>query len=319
VEADRWLGLEMRHLAALKAVAEEETFARAAKRLGYTQSAVSQQIAALERIVGKRVLERPPGRRPLGLTAAGKLVLRHGEAMLARAQAAQADLAAADNGTGGTLRIGTYQSIGIHILPLLLPRFRTAWPQVEVTLRESASDFELLDLVERGELDLTFCMLPPSEGPFAAVELLADPYVLVLPSGSPLANKRRLRVRDIAAMPLIGFRSCRNDYRIEAQLRARGFEPTIVFRSDDNPTVQALVAANLGAALMPRLTADAHDRRTVCVDVGDLFPPRLLGIASHRDREHSAAMSAFIELAEMVCKTISHLDRADARDRHVAV
>src|SRR5205085_12004124 len=115
--ADRWLGLELRHLAALKAVAEEGTFARAGARLGYTQSAISQQIAALERIAGARLLERPPGRRPDGLTAAGKVVLRHGAAMLARGHAVEADLAAAADGTTGTLRLGIYQSVGVHVLP----------------------------------------------------------------------------------------------------------------------------------------------------------------------------------------------------------
>jgi DNA-binding transcriptional LysR family regulator len=299
--SDGWTGLQVRHLAALKAVAEEGSFAGAAERLGYTQSALSQQIGALERIVGKTLLDRPPGRRPTGLTASGTVMLRHADAILARLQAVQADLAAVGDGTAGTLRVGTYQSVGIHLLPSLLPRFSAAWPQVEVQLRESASDYELLDLVERGELDLTFCMLPLEEGPFAAVELLADPYVLVLPADSPLAGRRRLTVREVAALPLIGFRSCRNEHRIEAQLRGRGLEPSIVFRSDDNATVQALVAAGMGAALMPRLTVDLDDARTARVDVGELFPPRLLGVVWHSDRERSPAVSAFVEIAQDVC------------------
>src|SRR5204862_4997436 len=143
----------------------------------------------------------------------------------------------------------------------------------------------LLELVERGELDLTFCMLPVEEGPFATAELLADPYVLVVPRDSPLTARGRTTIRDIASLPLIGFRSCRNDHRIEAQLRARGFEPSIVFRSDDSSTVQALVAGGVGAALMPGLTVDLDNRRTAYLDVADLFPPRLLGLVWHSDRE----------------------------------
>ena len=294
------LSLELRHLAALRAIAEEGTFAGAARRLGYTQSAVSQQIAALERITSARLVERPPGRRPLGLTPAGALMLRHGAAILARAQAVEADLAATLS--GGTLRLGTYQSVGVHVLPQLLPRFTATCPQVAVELRESASDFELLDLVERGELDLTFCMLPVEEGPFATTELLADPYVLVVARDSALAERRRVTTREIAALPLIGFRSCRNDHRIEAQLRARGFEPSIVFRSDDNPTVQALVAAGIGAALMPRLTVDLANRRNACVDVGEMFPPRLVGLVWHCDREQSDAARTLIAMAEEICR-----------------
>jgi DNA-binding transcriptional LysR family regulator len=300
-DSDGWTGLQVRHLAALKAVAEEGSFGGAAERLGYTQSALSQQIAALERIVGKTLLDRPRGRRPTGLTQSGTVMLRHADAMLARLEAVQADLAAVGDGTAGTLRLGTYQSVGIHLLPSLLPSFSLAWPQVEVQLRESASDYELLDLVERGELDLTFCVLPPEEGPFAAVELLADPYVLVLPPGSPLGARRRVTVRDVGTLPLIGFRTCRNEHRIEAQLKGRGLEPSVVFRSDDNATIQALVAAGMGAALMPRMTVDFDERRTIHVDVGELFPPRLLGLVWHSDRERNPVVLSFVELAQNLC------------------
>src|SRR5436190_15966512 len=105
MEPDRWLGVELRHLAALQAVAEEGSFGRAAIRLGYTQSAVSQQIQALERVVGERLVERPGGPRPVSLTEAGELLLRHADAIVARMQAAQADLAAFSQGAAGTLRV----------------------------------------------------------------------------------------------------------------------------------------------------------------------------------------------------------------------
>src|SRR5919108_1177491 len=96
--ADNWLGLEFRHLIALKAIAEEGTFGRAARRLGYTQSAISQQIATLERIVGQRLIDRPGGPRPVSLTEAGRLLLRHADGITARLQAAQADLGALRDG-----------------------------------------------------------------------------------------------------------------------------------------------------------------------------------------------------------------------------
>src|SRR5580765_1768297 len=157
---DIWLGLELRHLIALKAIAEEGTFGRAARRLGYTQSAISQQIAMLERVVGRRLIDRPGGPRPVSLTEAGDLLLRHADAIAARLQAAQADLAALDAGNAGPLRIGTYQSVGARVMPELLREFCAGWPQVEITLQESADDGELVRLVERGELDLSFVVLP---------------------------------------------------------------------------------------------------------------------------------------------------------------
>ena len=102
MEPDRWLGVELRHLAALEAVAREHSFGRAATALGYTQSAISQQIATLERSVGERLIERPGGSRPVALTEAGELLLGHAAAIVARLKAAQADLRALGEGRAGT-------------------------------------------------------------------------------------------------------------------------------------------------------------------------------------------------------------------------
>src|SRR5207253_2289214 len=120
-------------------VAEHRSFGRAATALGYTQSAISQQIAALERAVGERLVERPGGPRPVSLSEAGRLLLRHAEAIVARMQAAQADLAAFADGAAGALRVGTYQSVSARLLPALVRRFRDEFPKVDVQLSESAS------------------------------------------------------------------------------------------------------------------------------------------------------------------------------------
>jgi DNA-binding transcriptional LysR family regulator len=305
VEADRWLGLEVRHLMALRAVVEEGTFARAAVRLGYTQSAISQQIAALERIVGGRLLERPRGRRTVGPTPTGALLLRHADAIVARVKAAQADVEAVAEGAAGVLRVGTYQSVGMRILPTVLPAFAKSWPHVEVELRESASDHDLLGLVERAELDLTFSMLPVEEGPFESRELVRDRYRLVVAASSPVATSTtKPSLREIAALPLLGFRSCRNEHLVDAHLRAQGLEPNVVFRSDDNGTLQALVAAGMGAALMPGLAVDLDDPETVAIDLGEMVPPRHLGIVWHRDRVLAPAAAAFVETAVRLCGTL---------------
>ena len=226
MRSDGWLGVELRHLAALQAVAEEGSFGRAAEQLGYTQSAISQQIQALERIVGQQLVERPGGPRRVSLTEAGELLLRHAAGIVARLQAAQADMAAFAEGSAGTLRVGTYQSVGARVLPRLLREFTEAWPEVSVQLTESADDGGLLDLVERGELDFTFVMLPVGEGPFETVELMRDPYVVVLPAGSPLASRPKPpSLREIAALPVIGNRQCRSVHQIENRFHDAGLEP----------------------------------------------------------------------------------------------
>jgi DNA-binding transcriptional LysR family regulator len=304
MRADGWLGVELRHLAALQAVAEEESFGRAAERLGYTQSAVSQQIQALERIVGQRLVERPGGPRRVSLTEAGELLRRHAAGIVARLQAAQADLAAFAEGSAGTLRIGTFQSVGARVLPLLLREFTGAWPDVSVQLTEGTDDGFLLELVERGELDLAFVMLPVEEGPFETREAMVDPHVLVVQSDSPLAlRNRRPSLREVADLPLIGFRQCRSIHAVETRFRDAGLEPRIVFRSDDNGTIQGLVAAGVGAALVPLLSVDVGHEGTAVFGLADV-PPRLIGVAWHRDRYRSPAARAFADLAIDVCARV---------------
>jgi molybdate transport repressor ModE-like protein len=310
---DHWLGLELRHLTALEAIAEHGSFRLAAEKLGYTQSAVSQQIAALERIVGAKLIDRPGGPRRVSLTEAGQLLLRHAESIGARLQAAQADLAALLAGRAGPLRIGTYQSVGAKILPRLLLRFRSEWPSVDVRLTESADDEELATLLERGDLDLAFVVVPAPPGPFEAVELMRDPYVLVVEAGSPLADRERPpSLKEIAQQPLIGFRQCRTVAQVEGALRQTGRDLDIVFRSDDNTTVQGVVAAGMGSALVPLLTVDTRDPRVKVVHLRDQLPPRVVGIAWHRDRHRTAAAQAFVDYAQELCAEFGERDLAAA-------
>jgi DNA-binding transcriptional LysR family regulator len=296
--SDGWPGLELRHLLALQAVAREGSFAGAAEALGYTQSAISQQISGLERAVGQRLVERPGGRRRIWLTEAGEALLRHADAIVSHVHAAAADVEALSAGRAGRLRVGTYQSVSAKILPPLIQRFRERFPDVSLELQEARDDAELYGLLERAELELSFGLLPAPEGPFEALELMRDPYVLVVPADSPLADRAQPpTLAEIAELPLVGFAECRQERWLETTLQARAAKPNWVFRSDDNTTIQAMAAAGVGAALMPELAVDAADQRTVAIELGDLVPPRRLGIVWHTDRTRSAAAEAFIELA----------------------
>jgi molybdate transport repressor ModE-like protein len=305
MESDRWLGVELRHFAALEAVAREGSFGRAAVSLGYTQSAISQQIQTLERLVGERLLERPGGPRAVSLTEAGRLLLRHAEAIVARLHAAQADMAALSSGQGGRLRVGTFQSVGARVLPAVMRRFTAAWPHVTVELRESASDEELLRFVERGELDLAFAMPPLLEGPFDALELLADPYVLLVPAEHELAELTRASLADVGDLTLIGNRACRSTSLAEGELAQRGVGLDVAFRSDDNGTVQGLVGAGFGVALVPLLATDPKDERVRVLELDPEIPPRRIALAWHRDRHRSPAARAFTEVAAEVCADVA--------------
>jgi molybdate transport repressor ModE-like protein len=294
-QCDRWPGLDLRHLAALEAVARTCSFAAAARELGYTQPAVSQQIQALERIVGHRLLERGSGPRGVTTTEAGRLLLRHAQAIVARLSAAQADMQALADGAAGTLRVGTFQSVASRVLPTLVQRFAADWPGIEVQLTEDDKDEHLLELVERGELDLTFAMYPFPDGPFESAEVLRDPYVLVVQADSPLAAG--LAALDgVRELSLISYRTCRSASIAENHLRSLGIEPRVVFRSDDNGTVQSFVRSGFGCALVPALAVDREDPNVAVLELLD-FPPRVLGIAWHRDRHRTPAARAFVDLA----------------------
>ena len=208
MNADQWLGIELRHLAALEAVARTRSFGGAARELGYTQSAVSQQIAQLERVVGQRLFHRPGGPRRVETTEAGLLLLGHADAIVARLDAARADMAALAEGAAGTLRVGIYQSVGARLLPALVRRFREQWPRVGVRVREESAAADLLRLLEHGELDLTFADLPLPEGPFEWAEVLQDPYVLLVSAHSDLAGLEHApSFRELGELPFVGRRS----------------------------------------------------------------------------------------------------------------
>ena len=299
-QPDQWLGVEVRHFAALDAVAREGSFGRAADRLGYTQSAVSQQIATLEKIVGETLIERPGGPRAVSLTEAGQLLLRHAEAIVARLEAARADMAALRAGETGALRVGTYQSVGARVLPEVMRRFLADWPGIELGLSEPATDPELYAAVESGALDLAFCSPPLPDGPFEMLELMSDPYVLLVPAAGGLANRSSVSLDDLGDELLIGSNTCASGVALESELAERGFGVEYAFRSDDNGTLQGLVAAGFGVALTPLLAIAPGDDRVKALRLVPKVPRRRVAVVWHRDRHRSPAARAFIEIARDV-------------------
>jgi len=234
------------------------------------------------------------------------VLLGHGKAIVARLKAAEADLGALADGSAGSLRLGIYQSVGARIIPRLLPRYARDWPDVAVLPREAPTDAGLFELVEAGELELSFADFPLHEGPFESIELMDDPYVLLTQADSALAGGRAAGLEQIAGEPLIGHWTCRVLPRVEAELRSRGVEPNFVFRSDIVATVQALVGAGVGSAIIPRLAIDESDPRTAVVELAADVPvqPRLIGMFWHRDRYRSPAAVGFVEAASEICSQL---------------
>jgi DNA-binding transcriptional LysR family regulator len=290
--------LELRHLIALDAVAAEGTFGRAAIRLGYTQSAVSQQIAALERIVGGPLFDRPGGPRPVSLTPLGKVVLSHAREIIDRVDAAGEAVDRFLAGTSGRIDVGTFQSVTSAILPAIVTRLRQENPNVDIRLFEDEDKDHGPGRVISGELDVSFTVGRPAFPDLESVVLLEDPFVLVTRRGElPDAAFPTARLNGAS---LIGYppSSCQQD--IEDGLRAAGAVPTFVFRTLDNGAQLAMVRAGMGWAVMPLLCVDTRDS---AIDIHPLqppVPPRQICLVWRRDRTLSPLATSLIELAREV-------------------
>jgi DNA-binding transcriptional LysR family regulator len=310
--ASDWYGLDLRHLSALRAIAEQGSFKEAAQALGYTPSAISQQITSLERTIGSRLVVREHGRRALGLTEAGIIMLRHLNAIEARLEAARAEIAALASGLVGPLRVEAGESIAARFLPDVLRRFQAERPDVEIVVDETPFDPELQS-VERGIHDLAFGVLPLPDGPLQATVVLTDPWVLVAEAGSPTVRRGVPRtLRELRELPVIASRSTLESPPCLNCLRAAGVNPREELRLENDSVVQEFAAAGLGVAVMPRLAVNASDERIGVVELGELIPPRRIALAWHADRTPHPALDAFVTLAARVGTQLERLRALEA-------
>jgi DNA-binding transcriptional LysR family regulator len=273
-----WAGVELRHLAALGAVAEERSFRGAADRLGYVQSAVSQRIAQLEGAVGVRLVERARGHKDVGLTEAGRSLLRHAERIEAQLGAARLELdELVGDRRAAHLRIGACAGPAARLVPAALRVLGGGSPRAGVELRESGSDRELFAAVATGELDVGLAELPLEGGPFEARAILSDPLVALVPSDSPLAGSPvGPSLADLAELPFVVDSTWRMFGLVEAELAVAGLEIEARFRTTRSTVAQALVAAGAGVAIAPRLEVDLHHPGITVVDLDDSLPARTL-------------------------------------------
>jgi DNA-binding transcriptional LysR family regulator len=242
--------IELRHLATIAAVAEEGTFGRAAARLGYTQSTVSQQVAALERAVGGVLFDRPGWPRPVRITPLGAVVLEHGRDLLAKAERL-ADAVDRFKAGNGRIDICTFQSVSDVILPSVVRRLRDEHPGCEIRLSEEEPDEPQI-----GDLDLLFYD-GRLDGDVEHAKLIDDPYLLVARPGSFPDGPVHLRQLDGGAM--VAWPSTCDQPRLEQAIVDSGARPRIVFRSAVNETVLSMVRAGLGFAVLPWLALHGAD------------------------------------------------------------
>ncbi len=289
--------VDVRHLAALVAVVDEGSFAKAAQALGFTQSAVSQQIAALEKAAGLPVLDRPRGPRAAELTPAGTLLLDYARTTLARVRQMDDELDRLRRGVSGTLVIGTFQSVSAEVLPTIIQRMRTEVPDVDIRLFETDDQTALLRGVLDDELDLAFTV-DLDDDRIDADLLGFDPFVVITAIDDPIGPVAG--PDDINGHPIIGQPEgnvCQ--VLIDSKLADLGVRPDYVFRSQDNGAVQGMVRSGMGRAIMPYLAIDPDDPGVVVVRID---PPiaRTIQLTRRAGRTLPPAADHFAAIAREV-------------------
>jgi molybdate transport repressor ModE-like protein len=189
--------LDVKRMRILKEVADRGSFSAAAEALSYTQSAVSQQIAALERETGTQLVTR--GSRGIRLTEAGEALVRHADAILTRLADAEAELEAIAGLRGGRLRLAAFPTVGATLMPLAIAHFRERHPDIELTVRQLEPE-DSLPLLKAGELDIALTIEPSTSTDTEGLDinfLLDDPMFAALPLNHALARKSRVRLKDL--------------------------------------------------------------------------------------------------------------------------
>lgn len=294
--------LDVRRLRVLNEVAKRGSFSAAAAALGYTQPAISRQVALLERETGAILLERGPG--SVRLTDAGALLVDHAQAILSRLEDAEHDLRELMGLEAGRLKMSTLTSAAATIVPLAVTEFRRRLPGVELSV-SMLEPPAVLPALRRGDVDLALCNdaghleLPDIE----AVRLFDEPMLIALPQGHPLGRRKRLHLSELAdeAWMLATTENCPDAGRFMRACHSAGFDPQIAFQHDDYGAVLGFVAAGVGAAPVPEMIARTRRPGVHIVSLGGETITRTIVVSmprGYRPRAAQAMLEVLNEVAE---------------------
>jgi len=292
--------LDVKRLRVLREVAAHGSFSAAADALAYTQSAVSQQIATLEREAGTLLVDRSA--RGVSLTDAGEALVRHADAILARLSEAEAELEAIAGLRGGRLRLVAFPTAGATLAPRAIAAFRERHPGVEITLIPGEPEDGLAAL-KSGETDIALLIESGFETCYdPAIErtpVMEDPMYVLLPAGHPLAERRRMRLEELRDESwIVGSTSstCPDALILLRACQSAGFEPRIAFNSDDYLAIQGFVAAGMGVSMIPDLAMLALRDDVVVRSLRTRPPVRHVVAGTLADGYCSPAKQAMLEI-----------------------
>ena len=276
-------------LHAFLAVADSGSFSAAGERLHLTQPAISKRIAGLEQGLGRRLFDRIG--RQVALTEAGHALLPRARRILAELDDTRRALDNLDAMVGGRLLLATSHHVGLHRLPPLLRRFGREHPRVALDIRFLDSE-QAWDEVLHGRVDLAVTTLGPARAPLRTVAVWDDPLEFVVAPDHPLAGRRQVRLRDLAAHPAVLPDADTFTHRIvAARLAAEGLAPALRMTSNHLETLKMLVGVGLAWSVLPRTMLDAQ---VAVLRVPGVRLRRQLGHVAHTGRTLSNAARAFV-------------------------
>jgi DNA-binding transcriptional LysR family regulator len=289
-------GLGLRELQAVLAVAELGSFRRAAAALGYTQSALSHQVSALEAALEQPLFHRPGGRAAVRLTPAGEAVCRRARRALSEVEAVAADAEQAARGEIVRVRVGVTQTTAAEIMPAALRAFRDDHPGVEVVLIAADDADTSRAALHRGDLDLAFSYDPETDEYVEAIAVMEDPWVILTRRDSAIASLDHPGFEALDQRELVAWtRRWPAQAGLEDAWARRGIAPRIVYRTDDNLALQRLVAAGLGHACIGRVAASrAVDPALTWLEPHEPSAPRTISLCYPRHRPVSATARSLI-------------------------
>jgi DNA-binding transcriptional LysR family regulator len=279
--------MELRHLIYFTTVARHEHVSRAAIELAVAQPAITKQLKDLERELGGGPLFERVGRR-LRLTETGRVLLAHARTILANVDAARADMRERGGTQGGRVGIGAPPSVSERLLPEVLRRFHQDHPGVELRIVEDDSQ-ALLQLLDDGQLDLAFVVLPVVQRGLLVTELFSEDMVVVLASDHRLAGRPALSIAELAEERFLLYSQASHVRQTLSQAcRQAGFAPQVVLDSGSMELLLRLVEANLGVAVIPRLALSGHEQLAV-LPLHNPQISRTMALASREGRALSPA------------------------------
>lgn len=296
--------LDVRRLRVLREVAALGSFSAAADALSYTQSAISQQIATLEREAGTVLVERSS--RGVRLTDAGRGLLVHTEAILSRLADAEAELEAIAGVRSGRLRMTTFTTAGATIAPRAIVAFRAEHPGVELSL-EPAEWPESLERLRTGEVDIALTITAPFQSGLGddvdLVHLLDEPMYVVLAADHRLAGETAIRLEDLAEEEwILGHTNsgCPDSRIFVRACQGAGYDPRVSFNSEDYLAIQGFVAAGFGVSMIPEMALIAVREDVVVRAVDGVVPQRRVWAATLKGSWQSPARAAMLETLQTV-------------------